>query len=95
VLADVVVQKVQTLSGRNLAKEVEGEEHADIQVGNQISEPCLPAESLSWTGPKISVERAAEVQVGDRTIIHQTEGRCLADLQSTDPQLDKKRIEDT
>ncbi|KAH7012686.1 NACHT domain-containing protein [Microdochium trichocladiopsis] len=36
----------------------------------------------------------ANVQVGDRISIYQTD-RCLADLRTTDPRIDKKRIEDT
>ncbi|KAH7016357.1 uncharacterized protein B0I36DRAFT_368898 [Microdochium trichocladiopsis] len=37
----------------------------------------------------------ADVHVGNTINVHPTADRCLADLRTTDPRIDKKRIEDT
>ncbi|KAH6985516.1 hypothetical protein EDB80DRAFT_822354 [Ilyonectria destructans] len=47
------------------------------------------------TAHTINAKGNAEVQVGNRTNIYQTNDSCLADLRSTDPRDDKKRIEQT
>jgi Prion-inhibition and propagation/Het-s 218-289 len=71
VLLDAVVQKAQTIAGRNYAKDIKADNSADVQVGNQFSEAIL-VHGIAITDRTVnSVERVvakgtSKVQIGNR-----------------------------